>query len=82
MSGQMNLLAQPSEETIEVPVCGEVLQSGARASKRGTRTPLFPHRHVPHRPSNLTNDADWIVLLDYAEGGPSLRPARSGAAPG
>jgi hypothetical protein len=34
MSGQMNLLAQPSEAKLEVPVCGQVLLRGAVVARR------------------------------------------------
>lgn len=64
----MNLLAQPSEGSIEVPVCPAVLCHGSRAGrKNGTQDPLFPHLHVPHRPSKLANDEHWLIALDYAE---------------
>lgn len=64
----MNLLAQPREEKIEVPVCAAVLHHGSRAGrKRGTLEPLFPHLHVPHRPAKLARDEAWLLALDYAE---------------
>lgn len=63
MSGQMNLLAQPSEAKIEVPVCLVVLHHGSRAGrKKGTLEPLFPHR-----PAKVSSDEEWMIALDYAE---------------
>ena len=68
MSGQMNLLAQPSVERIEVPVCPAVLRHGSRAGKkRGTLEPHFPHLHVPRRPAKLASDEHWLIALDFAE---------------
>jgi hypothetical protein len=68
MSGQMNLLAQPSEETIVVPICSEVLRCGAHARRgRGTEEQLFPHLHIPSRPAKLPSDEHWLLALDHAE---------------
>lgn len=64
----MNLLAQPSEEKIEVPICSAVLKHGSGAGrKRGTEEPLFPHLHIPKRPAKLASDEHWLIALDYAE---------------
>ena len=64
----MNLLAQPSEAKIEVPVCHAVLHHGSRAGrKNGTLEPLFPHVHIPHRPAKLSSDEHWLIALYFAE---------------
>jgi hypothetical protein len=68
VSGQMSLLAQPSDSPIEVPVSRSVLYSGANAYVEGKLDePLFPHRHVPPAPSNLPDEAAWLAALDFAE---------------
>jgi hypothetical protein len=68
VSGQMNLLAQPSEEKLEVPVCPAVLNFGSRAGrKHGTLEPLFHHLHIPRRPAKLASDEHWLVALYFAE---------------
>lgn len=69
MSGQMNLLAQPSDEKIVVPICPEVLRCGAHAASRegGIEKPLSPHLHIPGRPTNLPSDEHWLLALDHAE---------------
>jgi hypothetical protein len=64
----MNLLAQPSEAKIVVPICSAVLRHGSRAGKKhGTLEPLFPHVHIPHRPAKLHSDEHWLIALDFAE---------------
>jgi hypothetical protein len=68
MSGQMSLLAQPSAESLAVPVSWEVLSYGAGArADRGRGRQLFPHRHVPSPPSRLPDEAGWLAALDFAE---------------
>lgn len=68
MSGQMNLLAQPSEKKIEVPVCHAVLRHGSGAGrKNGTQESLFPHLHIPRRPAKLASDEHWLIALCFAE---------------
>jgi hypothetical protein len=68
MSGQMNLLAPPSEGPVEVPLCRSVLHSGASAHAEDRRgEPLFTHRHLPPVPSELDEEAHWLAALDFAE---------------
>jgi hypothetical protein len=65
MSGQLNLLADATE-SIEVPICAQVLGHGARATGPDRR-PLFAHRHLPGRPAVLAEDFAWASALDLAE---------------
>jgi hypothetical protein len=68
MSGQLNLLAPPSDEAIAVPICRAVLYSGCRAHSRGeVDQPLFAHRHIPPPPPQLPDDAAWLAALEFAE---------------
>ncbi|HEY5052277.1 MAG TPA: hypothetical protein VII45_02595 [Solirubrobacterales bacterium] len=68
MSGQLNLLAPPSEDTIAVPICREVLYSGCRAHSGGeVDQPLFAHRHIPSAPPQLPDEAAWVAALEFAE---------------
>lgn len=67
MSGQMNLLAPPSDGPIEVPITRRVLYSGADACTNDGEAQLFPHRHVPPVPPKLPDEAAWLAALDYAE---------------
>jgi len=68
MSGQLNLLAPPSEEPIVVPICRSVLHAGSTASVEGSLDqPLLPHRHVPPRPPKLPDERAWLAALDFAE---------------
>jgi hypothetical protein len=68
MSAQMNLLAPPSEEKLDVPICGQVLLRGAHAcGERGRGGPLFPHRHVPPPPAKMPEQGAWLAALDFAE---------------
>jgi hypothetical protein len=65
---QMNLLAPPADERLNVPFCWEVLYYGANArADRGRGEPLFPHRFVPAPPAKLPDEAEWLVALDFAE---------------
>jgi hypothetical protein len=65
MDGQLNLLAEAAE-SVEVPICAEVLRLGARAVGPDGR-PLFAHRHLPARPPALGEDLEWEAALDLAE---------------
>lgn len=67
VSAQMNLLAPPAAEAIEVPVCREVLYAGAGARAPGRGEPLFAHRHVPPPPRKLPGEGEWLAALDFAE---------------
>lgn len=68
MSGQLNLLAPPSDDPIAVPICRSVLYSGANAHAQGNPDePLFAHRHLPPAPPKLPDDAAWPAALDFAE---------------
>lgn len=69
MCAQMNLLAAPAGEAIEVPVCRAILYSGANARADGGRgKPLFAHRFAPPAPPALgTEAADWLAALEFAE---------------
>lgn len=65
---QMNLLAPPADERLDVPVSWEVLYYGANArADRGRGEPLFPHRYVPSPPAKLPDEAEWLAALDFAE---------------
>lgn len=79
MSGQLNLLASPSEDPVAVPICRSVLYSGSEAHAEGNPDePLFPHRHIPPRPAKLPDDRAWLAALDFAEN--QLRFKQSGRA--
>lgn len=68
MGGQMNLLAAPVGETIEVPISPAVLHAGANARSEGGRgEPLFAHRFAPPAPSGLSEEAHWLAALEFAE---------------
>jgi hypothetical protein len=68
VSGQLNLLAPPSEGPLAVPICRSVLSAGSRAVAAGKACePLFPHRHAPPRPSAIPDDLAWLAALDFAE---------------
>ena len=68
MSGQLNLLAAPCEERVDVPICRSVLNAGSGALAEGDRDhPLFEHRHVPPRPPKLVSDRAWLAALEFAE---------------
>lgn len=65
---QMNLLAPPADERLDVPVSWEVLYYGANArADHGRGEPLFPHRYVPSPPTKLPDEAEWLAALDFAE---------------
>jgi len=66
VSGQMNLLAPPSEAELEVPVCPQVLLRGAGACGR-EHAPLVPHRHVQPAPAAMRDEGVWLAALDFAE---------------
>lgn len=68
MNGQMSLLAQPTSERIEVPLCPAVLLAGARAcGDPPRREPLFAHRHVPALPPALKGEREWLTALEFTE---------------
>lgn len=67
MSGQMNLLAPPSEAELEVPVCPQILLRGAGAYDSREHAPLLPHRHLPPAPPALPDEGAWLAALDFAE---------------
>jgi len=68
MGGQMNLLAAPVGEEIEVPICPVVLYAGANARVEGGRgEPLFAHCFSPPAPLGLSEEAHWLAVLDFAE---------------
>lgn len=59
MGGQMNLLAAPVGEAIEVPISPAVLYAGANARTEGGRgEPLFAHSFAPPAPAALGEEAD------------------------
>lgn len=67
-TSQMSLLAPPASGPVEVPVCREVLYSGANARAEGGRGhQLFPHRHVPPLPPKLSEEDEWLAALEFAE---------------
>lgn len=79
MSGQLNLLAPPSEDPVAVPICRWVLYAGSAAhSAEEPSEPLFPHRHVPPAPPSFSGDAVWLAALDFAES--ELRFGQAGRA--
>jgi len=53
MGGQMNLLAAPVGEAIEVPISPAVLHANAR-SEGGRGEPLFAHRFAPPAPESAS----------------------------
>jgi hypothetical protein len=58
VGGQMNLLAAPLGEAIEVPLTPAVLHAGAAARAEGGRgEPLFAHRFEPPWPPGLVERA-------------------------
>jgi len=68
MGGQMNLLAAPVGETIEVPISPAVLYAGANARfEDGRGEPLFAHRFAPPAPAAIGEEADWLAALEFAE---------------
>jgi len=68
VSGQMNLLAPPSEAELQVPVCPQVLLRGASAfGGREHSELLFPHRHLPPAPPTMSVASAWLTALDFAE---------------
>lgn len=68
MGGQMNLLAAPVGEAIEVPISRAVLYAGASARSEGGRgEPLFAHRFSPPAPAAIGEEADWLAALAFAE---------------
>jgi hypothetical protein len=69
MSGQMNLLATPVGEQIEVPVSATILYAGAAARAEGGRgESLFAHRFVPPEPPDIGEEAaHWLAVLEFAE---------------
>jgi hypothetical protein len=69
VGGQMNLLAAPVGQAIEVPICPAVLYVGANARAEGGRgEPLFAHRFVPPAPPAIAEQAaHWPAVLEFAE---------------
>jgi len=69
VGGQMNLLAAPVGQAIEVPICPAVLYVGANARAEGGRgEPLFAHRFAPPAPPAIGEPAaHWRAVLEFAE---------------